>query len=164
MNDDDNIPANKASELKPLGRRPGPPKGVERPPGAGRKKGTPNRATRDVREAAQKHTAKALKTLVQLLADPDSRVQATAARELLDRAHGKPMTPTEVTGKDGAPLSAGGFNLHQSRTEDIDLARRITFLLKRGEQSMQDAMQEALQNGEAGPNVVPISKGLNDER
>jgi hypothetical protein len=66
-----------------IGRRPGPPKGTPKPPGSGRKQGTPNRVTRDLRAVAAKHTNKAINTLVKLLRDEDPRVQFVAARELL---------------------------------------------------------------------------------
>ena len=99
---------------------------MPRPPGAGRKKGTPNKVTRDVREAAGKYSKRALLTLVKLLDDPDARVKATAAREILDRAHGKPMTPTELTGKDGAPLHP---EPPQSEMSNFDRARKLLFLL-----------------------------------
>ncbi len=59
----DNHSANYEASIKPLARRPGPPKDTPRSPNAGRKKGTPNRITKDVREAAQKHGGKALKQL-----------------------------------------------------------------------------------------------------
>ena len=96
---------NKSADKGVVARRVGRPKGLPRPPGAGRKKGVPNRATRDVRAAAAKYTSKALRALVELLGDADGKVRAIAAREILDRAHGKPMTPVEATGKDGAPLN-----------------------------------------------------------
>lgn len=160
MDDEDNIEANKSSDLKPLARRRGPPKGTPRPTGAGRRKGTPNRTTRDVRAAAQKHTTKALKTLVQLLSDKDSRVQATAAREILDRAHGKPMTPSEITGKDGTPLNGNYPLTFENRSQEIDVARRIAFALTKGTRAMQDTIRD----GDAGPNVVALSQGVNDGR
>ena len=95
-------------------------------PRRGRPKGVPNRVTRDVRAAAQKYTSRALTTLAKLLADADPKVRAIAARELLDRAHGKPMTPTELTGKDGAPLVDHGAH------SDLELARAVTFILAKG--------------------------------
>lgn len=98
----------------------------------GRPKGIPNRATRDVRVAAGKYTARALTALARLLSDDNPKVRAIAARELLDRAHGKPSEHrhTELTGKDGAPLQSPGED------SDLDTLRRVRFILnkaKRGE-------------------------------
>lgn len=73
-----------------IGRR-GRPKGLPKPPGSGRKPGTPNRITREVREAAQKHTVKALTTLARLTKHEDPKIALAAAVELLNRGHGKPM-------------------------------------------------------------------------
>ncbi|MFZ5665228.1 MAG: hypothetical protein ACOY7L_08420 [Pseudomonadota bacterium] len=103
----------------------------------GRPKGIPNRATRDVREAARKYTARALTTLAKLLADPDPKVRAIAAKELLDRAHGRPMTPTELTGKDGEPL-------HPPREmTDTDIARTIAFVLTKADREGMTPSQAA---------------------
>lgn len=105
------------------GGRPGKPKGSAKPAGSGRRKGTPNRHTRDVRAAAAKHSTKAIAALVKLLGHEDGKVVAAAAREILDRAHGRPMTPTELTGAAGAPLipEASAF----------DVARRMAFILNK---------------------------------
>lgn len=39
-----------------------------------------------------------------LVAIPDHRTRITAAKELLDRAYGKPKQQTEITGGDGGPV------------------------------------------------------------
>lgn len=71
----------------------------------GRKAGTPNKATADVKALAQAHTADAIGALVSIMGDkekpPAARVMA--ARELLDRGHGK--APQALTGPDGGDLS-----------------------------------------------------------
>ncbi len=60
-------------------------------PGAGRRKGTPNKATADVKAAAQKYTDEALETLAKIMRDSDADpARVASARELLDRGHGKP--------------------------------------------------------------------------
>jgi hypothetical protein len=53
--------------------------------------GVPNRTTVEVKRAAQEYTAKAITALVNILRNPDSPPAAriAAARELLDRGHGK---------------------------------------------------------------------------
>jgi hypothetical protein len=109
-----------------LPRRPGRPKGLPRPPGAGRKPGTPNKVTRDIREAASKHGAKALSAIVKLLKSPDEKVVAVAAREILDRAYGKSIQPSELTGKDGDPL------IPARELSDHTLAKLIAYQLDIG--------------------------------
>lgn len=74
-----------ASNLKPW------PKGVSGNPG-GRPKG--------IAAKAREHTDAALDVLTEALADEDSRVRVTAAKEILDRGWGKPLTMTaDVTKK-----------------------------------------------------------------
>lgn len=66
----------------------------------GRRKGTPNRATADVKAAAQKYTQEALDTLALLMRGAESeQARVSAARELLDRGHGK--APQAHTGQGG---------------------------------------------------------------
>lgn len=56
----------------------------------GRKKGTPNKATADVKEAAQKYGPAALKKLAALMQSAESeQAQIAAAKEILDRAYGR---------------------------------------------------------------------------
>lgn len=61
------------------------PKGVSGNPG-GRPKG--------IAALARQHTDKALDVLVTGMEDADSRVRIAAAKELLDRGYGKPLTMT----------------------------------------------------------------------
>ncbi len=63
-------------------------------PGSGRPKGSLNKATADVKEAARKHGPAAIDTLALLMrsADSDSS-KIAAAKELLDRAYGKATQP-----------------------------------------------------------------------
>jgi hypothetical protein len=72
----------------------------------GRKKGVPNKATADVRLLAQKHTSEAIKVLHEIMRDKDAdeRARIAAAKELLDRGHGKARQSVVLTGKDGNDL------------------------------------------------------------
>lgn len=58
---------------------------------AGRKSGTKNKATVDIRAVAQLYTEEAIATLVHVMRDPDQpgAVRVLAADKLLDRGHGK---------------------------------------------------------------------------
>lgn len=70
--------------------------------GAGRKPGSPNRATlahkRTLREIADAYTDEALLTLAKIMRDEKAphAARATAANSLLDRGHGKPKQPIET--------------------------------------------------------------------
>ena len=75
--------------------------------GAGRKKGVPNKANAEIKKAAQKHTAKAVEIISQLMLNGESeQVRLAAARELIDRGHGKAMQSVEHTGEGGGPIKA----------------------------------------------------------
>lgn len=66
------------------------PRGGARP-GAGRPKGSLNKATADVKALAQEHTDEALNKLVTLMRRGKTEaVKLNAAIEILNRGHGKP--------------------------------------------------------------------------
>lgn len=71
----------------------------------GRKKGTPNKVTAEVRTLAQKYGAQAIDALAEIMNDKEQAAPArvSAAKELLDRGYGK--APQPVTDGDGANLS-----------------------------------------------------------
>lgn len=85
----------------------------------GRTKGTPNKATASIKELAGKHSEEAVKTLLSVMqntAEP-AAARVSAAKEILDRAHGKATQP--VSGDDAADpirtvteiiLSAPGYD------------------------------------------------------
>lgn len=64
----------------------------------GRQAGTPNKATVDVKEAAQAFTADALNVLASIMRNEDSpsAARVSAASVLLDRGHGKPKQSLDV--------------------------------------------------------------------
>jgi hypothetical protein len=70
----------------------------------GRRRGTPNKASAEIKELAREYSAEAIGTLAALMRNskvpPVARV--AAARELLDRGHGK--APTAVMGEGGGPI------------------------------------------------------------
>ena len=69
--------------------------GKGQPKTGGRKKGTPNKATADIKALAQKHGPAAIAKLVSLMspakgAEVPVATQTAAAKELLDRGYGRP--------------------------------------------------------------------------
>lgn len=65
--------------------------------GAGRPKGAVNKATADIREAAQEYSQEALDTLAKVMRDGDSAAaKVAAANSILDRAHGKPKQSMDI--------------------------------------------------------------------
>lgn len=62
----------------------------------GRKKGTLNKTTRDIKAAFQKHDAALVKALVALTKSDDENVRLKAIQACLDRGHGKPPQAVEV--------------------------------------------------------------------
>lgn len=82
------------------GRKPGGPKT------GGRKAGTPNKATADVRALAQQYGPDALDVLNAIMGDESQPAAArvSAAKELLDRAYGKSPQPIAVNASNMAEV------------------------------------------------------------
>lgn len=73
---------------------------------SGNKSGRP-KVDKEVQELARKNSKAAIQKLVDLMKTAeDERVQMAAADKILDRAWGKPVQATEISGKDGGPLRA----------------------------------------------------------
>ena len=71
--------------------------------GAGRKKGSRNKVTKDVRELAQKYGPDAVKEIARSATNAESESARVAAiRELLDRAYGK--APQAIVGDPEQPI------------------------------------------------------------
>jgi hypothetical protein len=69
----------------------------------GRKMGTPNKATREVKDLAQQYAPDAIKELARLSREAENEsARVSAIKELLDRAYGK--SPQAVTGDNGGPI------------------------------------------------------------
>jgi HEAT repeat protein len=70
----------------------------------GRPKGALNKSTKDIKALAGKYTPQALDTLVKIMAKSESdAARVSAAKELLDRGHGKAAQP--LTDAAGGPLT-----------------------------------------------------------
>lgn len=101
--------------------------------GAGRKKGSVDRATAEQKatlmEVARTHTETAINVLVQVAqASESDAARVSAANAILDRGYGKPSQSHEVSGADGGPIEV-------APSDPLDIARRVAFLLKKGAQA-----------------------------
>lgn len=73
--------------------------------GAGRKPGVPNKVKREIAEAAQEYSDKALEVLADVMLNSDNAgSRVAAANAILDRAHGKPAQAVKVAGDQDAPI------------------------------------------------------------
>lgn len=62
--------------------------------------GNPGGRPKGISAKAREHTDKAIDVLVAGMADADGRIRIAAAKEILDRGYGKPLTMTaDVTNK-----------------------------------------------------------------
>ena len=90
--------------------RPGRPKGLPRT--GGRKPGTPNRATREIREIAQQHAPAAILEAARLMKKAKTEAARLGAITIiLDRAYGKPQQAVSHSGTVGTYDAAKIANL-----------------------------------------------------
>lgn len=69
-------------------------------PNSGRKKGSPNKITAEIKSIAQEHGEKAIEILVGLMYNANSdTTKVMAAKEILDRAYGKSTQYQEISGE-----------------------------------------------------------------
>lgn len=69
----------------------------------GRKAGTPNKVTLEIKALAQQHAPSAVKELARLAVKAESEAARVAAiKEILDRSYGK--SPQALTGEGGGPI------------------------------------------------------------
>lgn len=70
----------------------------------GRQKGTPNKATAEIKALAQKHGASAIAECLRIMKNSESdQARISAAKEIMDRAYGKPAQAI-VGDEDEAPI------------------------------------------------------------
>lgn len=83
---------------------PGRKKGTTKT--GGRQKGTPNKISVAIREAALEYGPEAIAELARLIHDGQTdHVRIAACREILDRAYGKARQSIEHTGHDNGPIT-----------------------------------------------------------
>lgn len=91
-------------------------------PGAGRKKGSKTRLTKDLKrtlsEIASEYTSEALEALADVMRNGQSdAARVSAANSLLDRAHGKPIQATVEVDPDKAPMPFDGFVISRAKPD-----------------------------------------------
>lgn len=97
-------------------------------PGAGRPKGAPNKAGRELRELAQQYTETALAALVKIAKTGESEsARVSAATALLDRGYGRPAQAIEHSGPDGEAIQIG-----KATADAADFTSAISRLAARG--------------------------------
>ena len=138
-----NILAN-ISEGEP--RQPGPPKGSPKVPGSGRKKGTPNRVTRQVREIACKYTARAVRQAWKLATEAKNQETQLKALELiLAYGHGRPPQVQLLGGTGEEPVQLQRVR-DGMRDNPRELARRLECMLTTA--GLDKVVAQALSAGE----------------
>ena len=97
----------------------GRPRG--QPKTGGRKPGTLNKVSADIRELAGQHGPAVIAELARLATESDSEpVRVSAGRELLDRGYGKPAQNRE-------PID--DHRADDEEVSDLEIARRVAYLL-----------------------------------
>lgn len=174
---------NPSQEIEqPPRRRPGRPKGSPKVPGSGRRPGTPNRTTAEIRELIQKRgrpiellcaiaAGRRIKTGRGQYAYPDLQERAAAARLLLDKLV-PPPKPTDVDVDRSLTVEVTRFG-HEAwlneledddpaarRTREIETARRVAFALARGAQNSEPGafLRDAAPQPDASEGPVPGSE------
>lgn len=91
----------------------------------GRRKGTPNKATADIKAAAAVHGPAALGALAEIATDASAPAAArvSAAVALLDRGFGKPTQAVELGGAGGGPIQQQ--HTHMTSKEFRQIAQEV---------------------------------------
>lgn len=78
---------------------------AKRPKYGGRRPGSPNKVTREIKELARSYAAPAMKELARLSVKAASeQARVAAIKELLDRAYGKSPQALQLSGEGGGPI------------------------------------------------------------
>ena len=118
--------------------RPGRRRGTTKT--GGRHKGTPNKVTVAVREAALKHGPGAVSELARLMTNAESEsVRIAACREILDRAYGRPRQTMEHD------ITGNVTHTHVASLSDREKMRRFALFM------LEDQAAGELIEGSAEP-------------
>ena len=101
----------------------------------GRQPGSLNKVTAEIKELAGEHGPTALKELVRLATKAKTETtRVSACKEILDRAYGKAPQSLEHSGKIINPI--------EEEVSDLEVARRVAFLLTMGDKAIKDRSSE----------------------
>lgn len=75
-----------------------------------------------IKEMARAASVTAIQRAIELVASNDENVALKAINTVLDRAWGKPVQATEISGPDGEPVQIDNVS-------EVEAARRVAFLL-----------------------------------
>ena len=93
----------------------------------GRKKGTPNKTTAEIRELAQAHGPDAIAEAARLMKSAASEATRIAAIGLiLDRGYGKSVQPMEHGGPDGDPITLEALIMASYKKEALESEEGVT--------------------------------------
>ena len=148
---EDEVPPAPVADVIPLVRPPGRPRG--HPKTGGRKPGSKNKRTMEVMEALRPLVPKAKRKLKALMDAQDEKVAFSACMGVLSYVFGRPVDRKEIAGAGGAPL-------HPPEYSDREWARRIAFILRRGD--VEGRSEVMATEGSAGTAHVPGSSGGED--
>lgn len=84
-----------------------------------------------IKEMARAASVQAMQRAIELLASNDENVALKAINTVLDRAWGKPVQATEISGPDGAAIQIEDVSL-------VEIGRRIAFALEQADRTQKD--------------------------
>jgi hypothetical protein len=143
-----------------------------KPGQSGNPGGRPKRSV-DLRRLARERTVDAIATLINVMRNPRaaSAARVSAAAALLDRGWGRPVSPQAFTYADGEDRPTPADIALRSQ-DDIEVARRVAFLLTRGVQAVQAlpaepsqiSQEPAYQDEELEQEPQRVVAGTGDDR
>ena len=102
--------------------------GKGKPKSGGRKMGTLNKSTQDIKALASDYGPKAIAELARLATDAtNEQTRVSACKELLDRGYGKAVQSVAAT-----------IERVDKPVSDMELARRAAFILTRAEMQLEE--------------------------
>ena len=141
-------------ELQKAKRKPGRPKGSTKWPGSGRKKGTVNKSTAELRRYIHRNANPVAQVckIARGKVEIDGLSQADAIK-LLYKAVIPELRGEVLTGEDGAPL------IEQTRCDElygtVETARRIAFVLAAGDGAKRELAALDAPKIDTEPQLIP---------
>ena len=86
----------------------------------GRQKGTPNKATAEIKAVAQEYGAEAIETLAEMMRElADPKVRVMAANSLLDRGYGKPAQTLQGDPENPVAVNISALDAFTCKSQDL---------------------------------------------